>query len=206
MIEQAKAKFPLNTLKAAPWVQTLVQLLQRKAMSSSNLRDAEIWNQQLGSTLLNTPRLSSSTKSANKSMDSPASGGSDDGGDGSGGFGNASGVGVTQDAQLDDTSLELQLDILMQNALLSVLVGQRQSGVNQLSEGLAILQQNQWSGAHKFTIMYLLALAEVFMVCSFLIVCICDQDVAFLSSLLHSNMKSFVFRNPKAPYRPCQSC
>lgn len=168
MIEQAKTKFPSNTLKAAPWVQTLVQLLQRKAMSSNNLRDAEIWNQQLGSTLLNTPRLRSSNKSVNKSMDSPGTG-SDGVGGGSAGTGSASGTGATQDAQLDDTSLELQLDILMQNALLSVLVGQRQSGVNQLSEGLAILQQNQWSGAHKFTIMYLLALAEVFMVSSFII-------------------------------------
>lgn len=169
MIEQAKTKFPSNTLKAAPWVQTLVQLLQRKAMSSNNLRDAEIWNQQLGSTLLNTPRLRSSNRSANKSIDSSGSGSSEDGGGGSGGTGGASGAGATQDAQLDDTSLELQLDILMQNALLSVLVGQRQSGVNQLSEGLAILQQNQWSGAHKFTIMYLLALAEVFMVSLLLI-------------------------------------
>ncbi|KAG0066960.1 anaphase promoting complex subunit 5 [Linnemannia elongata] len=163
VIEHAKTKFPSNTLKAAPWIQTLVQLLQRKAMSSNNLRDAEIWNQQLGSTLLNTPRLHLSNRSANKSMNSSGSGSSEDGGGGSGGYGSASGGGATQDAQLDDTSLELQLDILMQNALLSVLVGQRQSGVNQLSEGLAILQQNQWSGAHKFTIMYLLALAEVFM-------------------------------------------
>lgn len=138
-------------------------------MSSNNLRDAEIWNQQLGSTLLNTPRLHLSNRSANKSMNSTGSGSSEDGGGGSGGIGSASGGGATQDAQLDDTSLELQLDILMQNALLSVLVGQRQSGVNQLSEGLAILQQNQWSGAHKFTIMYLLALAEVFMVSSLLI-------------------------------------
>lgn len=169
MIQQAKTKFPLDTLKAAPWIQTLVQLLQRKAMSSNNLRDAEIWNHQLGSTLLNTPRLSSSTersspsRRSNKSTDSSGGNGSEDRGSrGEGGSG--SGSAVAQDAQLDDTSLELQLDILLQNALLSVLVGQRQLGVHQLSEGLAILQQNQWSGTHKFTIMYLLALAEIFMV------------------------------------------
>lgn len=171
MIQQAKTKFPLDTLKAAPWIQTLVQLLQRKAMSSNNLRDAEIWNQQLGSTLLNTPRLSSSlersspSRRSNKSTDSPGSDNPEDRGSGGGG-GTGSGSAVAQDAQLDDTSLELQLDILLQNALLSVLVDQRQSGVHQLSEGLAILQQNQWSGTHKFTIMYLLALAEIFMVCS----------------------------------------
>ncbi|KAG0297649.1 anaphase promoting complex subunit 5 [Linnemannia gamsii] len=168
VIQQAKTKFPLDTLKAAPWIQTLVQLLQRKAMSSNNLRDAEIWNHQLGSTLLNTPRLSSSTersspsRRSNKSTDSSGGDSSEDRGGGGGG-GTGSGSTVTQDAQLDDTSLELQLDILLQNALLSVLVGQRQSGVHQLSEGLAILQQNQWSGTHKFTIMYLLALAEIFM-------------------------------------------
>ncbi|KAF8948044.1 anaphase promoting complex subunit 5 [Haplosporangium gracile] len=162
VIEQAKSKFPSNTLKAAPWVQTLVQLLQRKAMSSNNLRDAEIWNQQLGSTLLNTPRLNSSNRNANKSMDSFSGGSPEGGGDGGSG-GTGSGVGAMQDAQLDDTSLELQLDILLQNALLSVLVGQRQSGVHQLSEGLVILQQNQWYGTNKFTIIYLLALAEIFM-------------------------------------------
>ncbi|KAF9157126.1 anaphase promoting complex subunit 5 [Linnemannia schmuckeri] len=161
VIEQAKSKFPLNSLKAAPWVQTLVQLLQRKAMSSNNLRDAEIWNQQLGSTLLNTPRLNSSNRSANNSMDSLGGASPEGGGGGSGGTG--SGAGATQDAQLDDTSLELQLDILLQNALLSVLVDQRQSGVHQLSEGLAVLQQNQWYGTNKFTIIYLLALAEIFM-------------------------------------------
>ncbi|KAF9129463.1 anaphase promoting complex subunit 5 [Mortierella sp. 14UC] len=167
VIEQAKAKFPLNTLKAAPWVQTLVQLLQRKAMSSNNLRDAEIWTQQLGSTLVNAPRLGSLTergpvsKGANKSTNG-APGSSNGAGTGGGGGSNIA-AGVARDSQLDDTSLELQLDILLQSALLSVLVGQRQSGVHQLSEGLNILQQNQWSGTQKFTIMYLLALAEIYM-------------------------------------------
>ncbi|KAG0380364.1 anaphase promoting complex subunit 5 [Mortierella sp. AD032] len=160
--EQAKTKFPLNTLKAAPWVQTLVQLLQRKAISSNNLRDAEIWTQQLGSTLVNTPRLGSSMERGppNKGPSNIANGA----GRSSNGAGtDGSGAGMTRDSQLDDTSLELQLDILLQNALLSVLVGQRQAGVHQLSEGLNIVQQNQWSGTQKFTIMYLLALAEIYM-------------------------------------------
>ncbi|KAK3843048.1 MAG: hypothetical protein J3R72DRAFT_441487 [Linnemannia gamsii] len=162
VIEQAKTKFPLNTLKAAPWVQTLVQLLQRKALSSNNLRDAEIWTQQLGSTLVNTPRLGSSMERGppNKGASNSANGA----GRSSNGAGiDGSGAGMTRDSQLDDTSLELQLDILLQNALLSVLVGQRQSGVHQLSEGLNIVQQNQWSGTQKFTIMYLLALSEIYM-------------------------------------------
>ncbi|KAF9090392.1 anaphase promoting complex subunit 5 [Mortierella sp. GBA35] len=167
VIEQAKTKFPLNSMKAAPWVQTLVQLLQRKAMLSNNLRDAEIWTQQLGSTLVNTARLGStadrgsSKKGTTRSASATSGSGSSKGG--TGGGGTSGGVGGVRDTQLDDTSLELQLDILLQNALLSVLVGQRQSGVHQLSEGLAILQQNQWSGTHKFTIMYLLALAEIYM-------------------------------------------
>ncbi|KAF9905253.1 anaphase promoting complex subunit 5 [Linnemannia zychae] len=166
VIEQAKTKFPLNTLKAAPWVQTFVQLLQRKAMASNNLRDAEIWTQQLGSTLFNTPRLGFLTergptsKGTNKSAPG-VPGGSNGVGTSSGGSGN--GTGMVRDSQLDDTSLELQLDILLQSALLGILVGQRQSSVHQLSEGLNILQQNQWSGTQKFTIMYLLALAEIYM-------------------------------------------
>jgi hypothetical protein len=137
-------------------------------VSSNNLRDAEIWTQQLGSTLFNTPRLGSSTdrgptsKGTNKSTSGVHGNNNITGAGGGGGSGSGSGMG--RDSQLDDTSLELQLDILLQNALLSVLVGQRQSGVYQLSKGLDILQQNQWSGTQKFTIMYLLSLAEIYMV------------------------------------------
>ena len=128
-------------------------------MSSNNLRDAEIWTQQLGSTLVNTPRLGSSIERGRSSKGTARNANTT--GSGSSGVGGSS---ATRDSQLDDTSLELQLDILLQNALLSVLTGQRQSGVNQLSEGLAILQQNQWFGTQKFTILYLLALAEIYMV------------------------------------------
>ncbi|KAF9932594.1 anaphase promoting complex subunit 5, partial [Linnemannia zychae] len=159
VIEHIKIKFPLDTLKAAPWVQTLIQILQRKAMSSNNLPAAEIWTQQLGTTLFNTPRLESSLKrsSSNKGRHESHNTRSSDSSNIS------SGIGSIQDGQLDDTNLELQLNILLQKALLSVLMGQRESGVDQLSDGLAILQENQWPGMHKFTIMYLLTLAEIYM-------------------------------------------
>ncbi|CAO3573564.1 unnamed protein product [Mortierella alpina] len=146
VIEAAKAKFPLKTMKATPWVQTLVQVLQRRAMSINQLRDVEIWNQQLATTLVNTSILAMN----------PETGASARTGDKSGGL-------HTYDNQVDGTSLEMQLDILLQKALLSVLVGHAQAGAQQLSEGLTLIRRNQWPGTHKFTVMYLLALAEIYM-------------------------------------------
>ncbi|KAF8936277.1 anaphase promoting complex subunit 5 [Dissophora ornata] len=134
VIELARTKFPLKTMKATPWVQTLVQILQRRAMATNQLRDAEIWTQHLGVTLINTSIF----------------------GDGSSGM-------SSRENQLDDTSRDIQLEILLQKALLSVLAGQRLPGAQQLSEGLAIVKQNQWPGTHKFTVMYLLALAEIYL-------------------------------------------
>ncbi|KAF9280310.1 Anaphase-promoting complex subunit 5 [Mortierella alpina] len=146
VIEVAKAKFPLKTMKATPWVQTLVQVLQRRAMSMNRLRDVEVWNQQLATTLVNTSILAMN----------PETGASPRAEEKSGGL-------HTHDNQMDGTSLEMQLDILLQKALLSVLVGHAHAGEQQLSEGLTIIRQNQWPGTHKFTIMYLLALAEIYM-------------------------------------------
>jgi len=136
----AKSKFPLNTMKATPWVQVLVQILQRRAMATNQIRDAEIWAQQLGITLVNTTTLAAPSDS-NIARDSAA-----------------------HQNQVDDTSREIQLEIILQKALLSALAGQRLSGIQQLSEGLAIVQRNQWPGMHKFTVMYLVALAEIYMV------------------------------------------
>ncbi|KAF9958661.1 anaphase promoting complex subunit 5 [Modicella reniformis] len=143
VIELAKSKFPLKTMMATPWVQTLVQILHRRAMATNQLRDAEIWAQQLGITLVNTATLTSSS-------DTDVSNSS-------------SGVSSSRQNQLDDTNREIHLEILLQKALLSVLTGQRLSGVQQLAEGLVLMHQNQWPGMHKFTVMFLLALAEIYM-------------------------------------------
>ncbi|KAI1316090.1 Anaphase-promoting complex subunit 5 [Mortierella claussenii] len=145
VIELAKARFPLKTMKATPWVQSLVQILHRQAMSANRLRDAEIWTQQLGTTLVNTSLLTLSVDSGNSKNE------------GSGNNGTSS-----RENQLDDTSRDLQLEILLQKALLGVLSEQRLSSVQLLSEGLAIVRQNQWPGTHKFTVMYLLAMAEIY--------------------------------------------
>ncbi|KAF9403737.1 Anaphase-promoting complex subunit 5 [Mortierella sp. AD011] len=134
VINLAKTKFPLKTMKATPWIQTLVQILHRRAVSTNQLRDAEIWTQQLASV---------SDSGSSKSDDGVRA--------------------FSRESQLDDTSREVQLEIILQKAILSVLVGQGLSGAHQLSEGLAIVQQNQWPGMHKFTVMYLLALAEIYM-------------------------------------------
>ncbi|KAF9366639.1 Anaphase-promoting complex subunit 5 [Mortierella sp. NVP85] len=139
VIKVAKSRFPLNTMKATPWVQVLVQILQGRAMATNQIRDAEIWAQQLGITLVNTTALAAPSDS-NIAKDSAA-----------------------HQNQVDDTSREIQLEIILQKALLSALAGQRLSGIQQLSEGLAIVQQNQWPGMHKFTVMYLVALAEIYM-------------------------------------------
>ncbi|KAF9360066.1 Anaphase-promoting complex subunit 5 [Mortierella sp. AD094] len=144
VIDLAKTKFPLKTMKATPWIQTLVQILHRRAVSTNQLRDAEIWTQQLGTALVNTSIMTSTSDSGSSK--------SDDGG-----------RVFSRESQLDDTSREVQLEIILQKAILSVLVGQGLSGAYQLSEGLAIVQQNQWPGMHKFTVMYLLALAEIYM-------------------------------------------
>lgn len=110
-------------------------------MATNQLRDAEIWAQQLGITLVNTTILTAPSDSS-ISKDS----------------------GTSHQNQLDDTSREIQLEIVLQKALLSILKGQRLSGIQQLSEGLIIVQQKQWPGMQKFTVIYLLALAEIYMV------------------------------------------
>lgn len=110
-------------------------------MATNQLRDAEILAQQLGITLVNTTVLTApSDSSIPKDSD------------------------TSYQNQLDDTGREIQLEIILQKALLSVLKGQRLSGVQQLSDGLIIAQQNQWPGMEKFTVIYLLALAEIYMV------------------------------------------
>ncbi|KAF9432883.1 Anaphase-promoting complex subunit 5 [Entomortierella beljakovae] len=142
VIEFAKTKFPPNTMKATLWIQTLVQILQRRAISTSQLRDAEILTQQLGVALVNTPILAAISEGGESKI--------------------GDGRGISRDNQLDDTSREIQLEIILQRALLSVLVGQSLSGAQQLSEGLAMVQHNQWPGTQKFTVMYLLALSEIY--------------------------------------------
>ncbi|KAI7831578.1 anaphase-promoting complex subunit 5-domain-containing protein [Gamsiella multidivaricata] len=147
VIELAKTKFPLETMKATPWVQTLVQILHRRAMSNNQVRDAELWTHQLGTTLLNTSILSSSTESN---------------------VSNISKIDSTSklssyENQPDDAGRDIQLEIRLQRALVSVLAGKSLSGVQQLSEGLAVVQKSQWPGTRKFSVMYLLALAEIYM-------------------------------------------
>ncbi|KAF9113425.1 anaphase promoting complex subunit 5 [Mortierella sp. AM989] len=144
VIELAKTKFPLKTMKAAPWIQTLVQILHKRAISTNQLRDAEILTQQLGTTLVDTSIIAGVSDVGTSK--------GDDGGRGS-----------SRESQLDDTTREVQLEIILQKALLNVLVGQSQTGAQQLSEGLTIIQKNQWPGTQKFTVMYLLALAEIYM-------------------------------------------
>lgn len=177
VLEQAKSKFPLKTMRATPWVQTLLQILQKKALGLNRLRDAEIWTAQLGATLV-TPTIQPSnlkkrpievvqqeqdveievaTKRRPKGKVAPK---------------NELEPKKKEDeaeknrpAQMDDTTLEIQLDIILQSSLLSVLAGQQLSGIEQLSEGLELVRQNQWPGTQKFTVVYLLALAELYMVC-----------------------------------------
>ncbi|KAG0303422.1 anaphase promoting complex subunit 5 [Dissophora globulifera] len=145
VIDLARSKFPLRTMKATSWVQTLVQTLQRRAMSANRLREAKILTNQLGTTLASTSILTSSSN--NDALK----------GDGSTGS-------PMREQRLDDSGQEIQLEILLQKALLSVLEGRRLSGAQQLSEALVALQQNQWPGTHKFAVMYLLALAEIYLV------------------------------------------
>ncbi|KAG0326761.1 Anaphase-promoting complex subunit 5 [Dissophora globulifera] len=144
VIDLARSKFPLRTMKATSWVQTLVQTLQRRAMSANRLREAKVLTHQLGTTLASTSILTSSSN--NDALK----------GDGSTGS-------PMREQRLDDSGQEIQLEILLQKALLSVLEGRRLSGAQQLSEALVVLQQNQWPGTHKFAVMYLLALAEIYL-------------------------------------------
>ncbi|KAG0232377.1 anaphase promoting complex subunit 5 [Actinomortierella wolfii] len=69
-LEQAKQKFPLSTIRSIPWIQTLAQILQRQALASRRLKDAEIWISSMATTLRNKDILSSS--SANSSLESHA--------------------------------------------------------------------------------------------------------------------------------------
>ncbi|KFH68460.1 hypothetical protein MVEG_05275 [Podila verticillata NRRL 6337] len=174
VLEQAKTKFPLRTMRATPWVQTLLQILQKRALGSNRLRDAEIWTAQLGATLT-TPTILSNPKKRPIEVDLEQE--------------QETGVATkrrprgkaapkkeqepkkkeyadeaeTNRTQMDDTTLEIQLDIILQSSLLSVLAGQRLSGIEQLSEGLELVRQSQWPGTQKFTVIYLLALAELYL-------------------------------------------
>ncbi|KAG0238315.1 anaphase promoting complex subunit 5 [Actinomortierella wolfii] len=69
-LEQAKQKFPLSTIRSIPWIQTLAQILQRQALASRRLKDAEIWISSMATTLRNKDILSSS--STNSSLESHA--------------------------------------------------------------------------------------------------------------------------------------
>ncbi|KAG0092318.1 anaphase promoting complex subunit 5 [Podila epicladia] len=176
VLEQAKSKFPLRTMRATPWVQTLLQILQKRALGSNRLRDAEIWTAQLGATLV-TPIIQTSnlkkrpievveqereveievaTKRGPKGKVTPKK-------EQELKKEQADEVENIRPTQMDDTTLEIQLDIILQSSLLSVLAGQRLSGIEQLSEGLELVRQNQWPGTQKFTIVYLLALAELYL-------------------------------------------
>ncbi|KAG0353547.1 anaphase promoting complex subunit 5 [Podila minutissima] len=176
VLEQAKSKFPLRTMRATPWVQTLLQILQKRALGSNRLRDAEIWTAQLGATLV-TPTIQPSNlkkrpievveqekeaeievamkrgpkgKVAPKKEQELKKEQADE-------------AEKIRPTQMDDTTLDIQLDIILQSSLLSALAGQRLSGIEQLSEGLELVRQNQWPGTQKFTVVYLLALAELYL-------------------------------------------
>ncbi|KAF8977037.1 anaphase promoting complex subunit 5 [Entomortierella lignicola] len=183
IIELAKTKFPLKTMKATPWVQTLVQILHRRAISANQLRDAEIWTQQLGTAFINTSILTAASDAGTSK--------NDDGGRLS-----------SRESQLDDTSREVQLEIILQRAILSVLIGQGLSGAKQLSEGLDIVQQNQWPGVHKFTVMYLLALAEIYMASDLvegLMSMVLSQGDVYVQSLAYfQRAKCLLARSDKA--------
>ncbi|KAF9327143.1 anaphase promoting complex subunit 5 [Podila minutissima] len=177
VLEQAKSKFPLRTMRATPWVQTLLQILQKRALGSNRLRDAEIWTAQLGATLV-TPTIQPSnlkkrpievveqekeaeievaTKRGPKGKVAPKKEQELKKKE------QADEAEKIRSTQMDDTTLEIQLDIILQSSLLSVLAGQRLSGIEQLSEGLELVRQNQWPGTQKFTVVYLLALAELYL-------------------------------------------
>ncbi|KAF9285153.1 anaphase promoting complex subunit 5 [Mortierella antarctica] len=177
VLEQAKSKFPLRTMRATPWVQTLLQILQKRALGSNRLRDAEIWTAQLGATLV-TPTIQPSnlkkrpievveqekeaeievaTKRGPKGKVAPKKEQELKKKE------QADEAEKIRPTQMDDTTLDIQLDIILQSSLLSVLAGQRLSGIEQLSEGLELVRQNQWPGTQKFTVVYLLALAELYL-------------------------------------------
>lgn len=166
-------------MRATPWVQTLLQILQKRALGSNRLRDAEIWTAQLGATLV-TPTIQPSnlkkrpievveqekeaeievaTKRGPKGKVAPKK-------EQELKKEQADEAEKIRPTQMDDTTLDIQLDIILQSSLLSVLAGQRLSGIEQLSEGLELVRQNQWPGTQKFTVVYLLALAELYLVCA----------------------------------------
>lgn len=164
-------------MRATPWVQTLLQILQKRALSSNRLRDAEIWTAQLGATLA-TPTILPNPKKRPIEVDLKQEEGAEVATK-RGPRGKAApkkeqepkkkehvDEAETSRTQMDDTTLEIQLDIILQSSLLSVLAGQRLSGIEQLSEGLELVRQNQWPGTQKFTVTYLLALAELYLVCA----------------------------------------
>ncbi|KAF9583856.1 Anaphase-promoting complex subunit 5 [Lunasporangiospora selenospora] len=167
VIEDTKKRFPLETLRANNWIQTLVQILQRKALGSLQLKDAEIWTNHLESTLIGvslpepatfhddaTPlealsesARSDGAKSSNQEWTSSLNSTS------------------TQPPPLiDHNKIEAKLDAILQRSLLHVLVGQELWGMEELWDGFKTVQQNQtqWPGSQKFTAIYLLALAEVY--------------------------------------------
>ncbi|KAF9193591.1 Anaphase-promoting complex subunit 5 [Haplosporangium sp. Z 767] len=145
VIELTKKKFPRQSLNASPWIQILVQILQRRAMSSNRLRDAQLLTHQLRTTLVNASTMTS------KSHPSLLKGES----------GHA--VASLAESELDSTNLEIQLDILLQQSLLSVLADRRLAGLEQLLEGSLIVRKHQWPETQKFEVMYLLSLAEIYM-------------------------------------------
>ncbi|KAF9407035.1 anaphase promoting complex subunit 5, partial [Podila epigama] len=185
VLEEAKSRFPLKTMRATPWVHTLLQILQRKALDTNHLRDAEVWTAQLGSTLV-TPAIPTSLNNKRRFVD--RTGPEQEATQESTGSVAKRGrrerrntkskqekplskeqefedehEASPQATRLDDTTLEVQLDTILQIALLNVLSGQKLLGVEQLSDGLDLVQQSQWPCSQKFTVIYLLALAELYM-------------------------------------------
>ncbi|KAF9977917.1 anaphase promoting complex subunit 5 [Actinomortierella ambigua] len=211
VLEQAKMKFPSSTIRSIPWIQTLAQTLQRQAMASKRLKDAEIWINHMATTLRSKDILSSSsvnfaldaqpgtrrgatteqqqqqrptgaTSGTTPQMATKTRRGAPVGRGGGGGTGTTETGFPTNSAAAastttppprkpmaidqDETSVELQLDILLQRALFSAATDQRTEAVEILARGMEAARAHQalWpAGMQRYTVLYMLALAELYM-------------------------------------------
>ncbi|KAG0042187.1 anaphase promoting complex subunit 5 [Gryganskiella cystojenkinii] len=160
VVNDTKTKFPAETLQSAPWMQSLVQILQRRALSSFRIRDAEHLASQLDTTLLKHCDYAVTFHGGGRGgrgrrQDHPEDYHHDqskekDEEDEESSFGH-----------LDLGSLDIQLEMLLQRLRLQVVVGQGMSVVEQLSEAEDFLKRKLWAGTQRLLVMVMLALAEV---------------------------------------------
>ncbi|GJJ72556.1 anaphase-promoting complex subunit 5 [Entomortierella parvispora] len=148
VLAEARIKFPSNTLKSAPWLQSLVRMLQRRAMSTLRIRDAETLARQLDSTLVKN--CDYAIRFQNQKHDFRRRRKIDNGAED-----------FYSSRHLDLASLDLQLDGMLQRLSLETLLGQGLAVVKQLSEAKKLLQRKHWPGSQRLMMMILLAHAEI---------------------------------------------